>query len=134
PDNQYDSEVEPYTDLDLVKRYGVQKLEIAAIGCTKKSEAQRRGKWALLTNANDRTVSFRVGHDGNIPLPGYVIGIADELLAGRPLGGRISAVSGTTITLDRDASPVIGDRLICNLPDGTSEARTIQAVNGRDVT
>src|SRR5699024_1138010 len=65
---------------------------------------------------------------------GYVIGVADELLAGRPLGGRISAVNGTTITLDRDASPVVGDRLICNLPDGSSEARTIQAVNGRDVT
>lgn len=134
PANQYDSEVEPVTDQALVRRYGVNKLEITAIGCTRRSEAQRRGKWALLTNSNDRTVSFRVGLDGQIPLPGYVIGIADELLAGRPLGGRISVATGTQITLDRDAQAEPGDRLIVNLPDGTAEGRTILSAEGRVVT
>jgi len=134
PANRYDSEVEPVSIQSLVKRYGVQKTEITAIGCTRKSEAQRRGKWTLLTNSNDRTIKFRVGFDGQIPLPGYIIGIADELLAGRPLGGRISAVDGTQITLDRVAQAQAGDRLIVNLPDGTAEARTIQEGSGAVVT
>ena len=90
---------------------------ISAIGCTRESEAQRRGKWALLTNSKDRAVTFKVGLDGRIPLPGYVIPIADELLAGRPVGGRISAVNGKVITLDRDTQAKPGDRLILNLPE-----------------
>ncbi len=134
PANQYDTEVEPVSDQALMRRYGLNKVELTAIGCTKRSEAQRRGKWTLLTNSHDRTVSFRVGLDGQIPLPGYIIGVADELLAGRPLGGRISSVDGVEITLDREAQAQPGDRLIVNLPDGTAEARTVQASGGRVVT
>lgn len=40
-----------------------------------------------LTNSQDRTVTFRTGMDGAIPLPGWVIPVADALLAGREIGG-----------------------------------------------
>ncbi|PHM63026.1 host specificity protein [Xenorhabdus ishibashii] len=70
-------------------------------GCTRQSEAQRRGKWVLLTNEYDRMVTFTVGLDGKIPLPGYIIGVADEMFSGRVLGGRVSSVNGRNITLDR---------------------------------
>jgi predicted phage tail protein len=63
-----------------------------------------------------------------------VIPIADELLAGRPVGGRISAVNGKVITLDRDTQAKPGDRLILNLPDGKCEGRTVQLVSGRQIT
>jgi len=132
--NNYDTDVTPTTDPKLQRRYGDNPLEISAIGCDRESEAQRRGKWALLTNSKDRAVTFKVGLDGRIPLPGYVIPIADELLAGRPVGGRISAVSGKVITLDRDTQAKPGDRLILNLPDGKCEGRTVQLVSGRKVT
>ncbi len=122
------------TDAKLQRRYGDNPLEISAIGCTRESEAQRRGKWALLTNSKDRAVTFKVGLDGRIPLPGYVIPIADELLAGRPVGGRISAVNGKVIKLDRDTQAKPGDRLILNLPDGKCEGRTVQLVSGRQIT
>ncbi|HCS44939.1 MAG TPA: hypothetical protein DIW52_19295, partial [Pseudomonas sp.] len=89
PANNYDTDVTAVTDAKLQRRYGDNPLEISAIGCTRESEAQRRGKWALLTNSRDRAISFRVGLDGRIPLPGYVIPVADELLAGRAIGGRI---------------------------------------------
>ncbi|SFS27617.1 phage tail protein [Pseudomonas sp. NFACC42-2] len=134
PLNNYDTDVTPVTDPKLQRRYGDNPLEISAIGCTRESEAQRRGKWALLTNSKDRAVTFKVGLDGRIPLPGYVIPIADELLAGRPVGGRISAVNGKVITLDRDTQAKPGDRLILNLPDGKCEGRTVQLVSGRQVT
>ena len=39
-----------------------------------------------------------MGLDGKIPQPGYIIGPADELLAGRVNGGRISAVNDRVIT------------------------------------
>ncbi|AZE90202.1 TipJ family phage tail tip protein [Pseudomonas orientalis] len=134
PLNNYDTDVTAVTDQKLQRRYGDNPLEISAIGCTRESEAQRRGKWALLTNSKDRAVTFRVGLDGRLPLPGYVIPIADELLAGRPVGGRISAVNGKVITLDRDTQAKPGDRLILNLPDGKCEGRTVQLVSGRQVT
>ena len=134
PLNNFDTDVTAVTDAKLQRRYGDNPLEISAIGCTHESEAQRRGKWALLTNSKDRAVIFKVGLDGRIPLPGYVIPIADELLAGRPVGGRISAVNGKVITLDRDTQAKPGDRLILNLPDGKCEGRTVQLVSGRQVT
>ncbi|MBV7523467.1 phage tail protein [Pseudomonas sp. PDM29] len=134
PANNYDTDVTSVTDPKLQRRYGDNPLEISAIGCTRESEAQRRGKWALLTNSKDRGISFKVGLDGRIPLPGYVIPVADELLAGRAIGGRISAVAGRTITLDRDTQAKAGDRLILNLPNGKCEGRTVQSVAGRAVT
>ncbi|MFO6056307.1 hypothetical protein ACLBUN_34585, partial [Pseudomonas aeruginosa] len=74
------------------------------------------------------------GMDGAIPLPGWVIPVADALLAGREIGGRISAVAGRVITLDRDTQVKAGDRLFLNLPSGKAEARSVQSVAGRAVT
>jgi predicted phage tail protein len=134
PANNYDTDVIPVTDNTLQRRYRDRPVEISAIGCTRASEAQRRGKWALLSNSQDRTVTFKTGMEGRIPLPGYVIPVADELVAGRPNGGRISSAAGRVVTLDRDTPIKAGDRLILNLPNGTAQARTVQSVAGRAVT
>ncbi|WP_288076592.1 phage tail protein [Pseudomonas sp.] len=134
PANNYDTDVIPFADTDLQRRYGDRPTELSAIGCTRASEAQRRGKWAILSNNQDRTVSFKTGMEGVIPLPGHIIPVADSLLAGREVGGRIGAVAGRVVTLDRDAQVKAGDRLIINLPGGRAEGRTVQGVNGRDVT
>ncbi|WP_411959430.1 DUF1983 domain-containing protein [Pseudomonas sp. s4] len=134
PANNYDTDVIPVTDLALQRRYRDRPVEISAIGCTRASEAQRRGKWALLSNSQDRTVTFKTGMEGRIPLPGYVIPVADELVAGRPNGGRISSAAGRVVTIDRDTPIKAGDRLILNLPNGTAQARTVQSVVGRAVT
>ncbi|HEM8141513.1 TPA: DUF1983 domain-containing protein [Providencia rettgeri] len=133
-DNHSNDDVEPIADLKLQRRYGVRKLELSAIGCTRRSEANRRGRWALLTNANDRMISFATGLEGAIPSPGHIIAVADSSLAGRNTGGRISSVEGRKITLDRITSIKAGDRLIVNLPSGGSEGRTVTAVNKKVVT
>lgn len=134
PGNAYADAMEPVFEQPLVARYGFNQLEMTAIGCTRQSEANRKGRWGILTNNKDRVVSFDVGLDGNIPQPGYIIAVSDELLSGKVMGGRISAVNGRVIKLDRVADAAAGDRLIINLPSGASQSRTIQAVNGESVT
>ncbi|KJM81850.1 host specificity protein J [Enterobacter hormaechei] len=134
PGNAYADAMEPVFEQELVARFGTNQLEITAIGCTRQSEANRKGRWGILTNNKDRIVSFSVGLDGRIPQPGHIIAVADELLSGKVMGGRISAVNGRVITLDRDSAAAPGSRLMVNLPSGASQSRTIQSVNGRAVT
>lgn len=132
--NHSNDAIEAVADIKLQRRYGVRKTEISAIGCTRQSEANRRGRWALLTNANDRVISFATGLEGAIPSPGHIIAIADSTLAGRDNGGRISKAEGRRITLDRKAVIKAGDRLIVNLPNGRSEGRTISLVADNVIT
>ncbi|WP_337224959.1 TipJ family phage tail tip protein [Proteus terrae] len=132
--NHSNDAIEAIADIKLQRRYGVRKTEISAIGCTRQSEANRRGRWALLTNANDRVISFATGLEGAIPSPGHIIAIADSTLAGRDNGGRISNAEGRRITLDRSANIKIGDRLIVNLPNGRSEGRTVSLVADNVIT
>lgn len=134
PVNHYTDAVEAVSDPDLVRRYDFNQTEITAIGCTRQSEANRRGRWALLTNAKDSLVTFSVGLDGHLSPPGRIIAVADPQRSGRAMGGRVSAVSGRNITLDRVADAKANDRLLLNLPSGKSQARTIQAVVGKVVT
>lgn len=134
PGNAYADAMEAVFEQDLVSRFGTNQLEMTAIGCTRQSEANRKGRWGILTNNKDRIVSFDVGLDGNIPQPGHIIAVADELLSGKVMGGRISAVNGRVITLDRDSAAAAGSRLMVNLPSGASQSRTIQSVNGRAIT
>ncbi|MBP0943078.1 phage tail protein [Pseudomonas alliivorans] len=134
PENNYDTDVIPFADLDLQRRFGDKPTELTAIGCTRASEAQRRGKWVVMSNSQDRTVSFTTGMEGVIPLPGYIIPIADSLLAGRDVGGRISGADGRVVTLDRETAAKAGDRLIVNLPSGRAEGRTVKSASGRAIT
>ena len=129
PVNHYSDTVEGVYDSDLVQRYGVREMSLTAIGCTSQSEAHRRGRWAILSNAKDGTVSFGVGLDGYIPIPAEIIGVADPFRSGKQNGGRISSVNGLRITLDRPVDYAAGDRLVVNLPDGTAQTRTIGSIS-----
>ncbi|HDC4492818.1 TPA: host specificity protein J [Enterobacter asburiae] len=134
PANGYADAMEPVFEQALVARYGFNQLEITAIGCTRQSEANRKGRWGILTNNKDRIVTFDVGLDGNIPQPGYIIAVADRNLSGRDLGGRLSAVNGRVLKLDRVPSAKAGDRIMVNLPSGITQSRTIQSLSGEMVT
>lgn len=134
PANGYADAMEPVFEQELVARYGFNQLEITAIGCTRQSEANRKGRWGILTNNKDRVVTFDVGLDGNIPQPGYIIAVADRNLSGRDLGGRLSAVNGRVLKLDRVPSAKAGDRIMVNLPSGITQSRTIQSLSGGMVT
>ena len=134
PQNHYSDTVEGVYDSALVERYDVRQASLTAIGCTSQSEAHRRGRWVLLSNAKDGTVSFGVGLDGYIPLPAEIIGVADPFRSGKENGGRIRAVNGREITLDREIDYSAKDRLVVNLPDGKAQTRTISAVSADRIT
>lgn len=140
PQNRYKTEYVFVRDEAAIARDrgAVKLLELEAWGCTSEGQAQRTGQWALKTEQLEtRTVTFKVGLDGYIPLPGKVIEVADELLAGRANGGRISAVSADRkiITLDRDDVVCrAGDRLVVNGEDGKAQTRIVSSKIGRKVT
>jgi predicted phage tail protein len=115
PQNHYSDTIEGVFDSDLVARYDINQTQLTAIGCTRKVRPPQ-GRWVLLSSAKDGTISFNVGLDGHIPLPASVIGVADLFRAGMQNGGRISAVNGRNITLDRAVEYASGDRLALNLP------------------
>ncbi|MBO2552575.1 phage tail protein [Shewanella algae] len=114
---------------------GISQLDVEAVGCTSEGQAQRAGLWALKSEQLEtRTVTFRVGLDGQIPRPGNIINVADEMLQGAINGGRIRSATASVVTLDKTSSAAVGNRLIVNLPSGKAEWRTITAVNGLQVT
>ncbi|GHX81272.1 Phage-related protein, tail component [Vibrio cholerae] len=135
PDNQYETDVTTTFDSDLQRRYGDNVVELAAYGCTRESEAQRRGKWAIYTNNTDRMVTFRTGMEGEIPLLGDIIAVADELIAGVKIGGRLADISedGKTLTLDREVELTAGDSVIVNLPSGKAESRSVVSASAKVV-
>ncbi|MBL0793647.1 host specificity protein J [Pseudomonas sp. B7] len=136
PDQGFETDKEPVFDDDAMAELGmVRDLSVDAIGCTSLGQAQRAGQWALLTEQlQTRGATMRVGLDGQIPKPGQVIAVADPSLAGRANGGRISAVAGRVITLDRDTLVPPGARLLVNLPSGKSEASVVRSAAGRSIT
>ena len=135
PANGYADAMEPVFEKELVSRYKVyNQLEVTAIGCTRQSEANRKGRWGILTSNKDRVVTFSTGLEGDIPQPGHIIAIADRDLSGREMGGRISSVNGRSLTMDRAPTAVPGNRLMVNLPSGAAQFRTIQSVSGSVIT
>ncbi len=135
PSDMYRRKVEYVQDDDAVARFGVQTTEITALGCTSQGQAQRAGRWALLTNLLEtETVTFSVGLDGIRARPGQIIRVADNARAGRRIGGRLSAATATVVTVDKVEGVQSGDELTCILPSGVAQTRSIVAVDGHQLT
>ncbi|MDZ3990384.1 phage tail protein [Pseudomonas sp. Teo4] len=127
--------VEYVQDQTAIGRYGIRETEITAFGCVSQGQAQRAGKYILLTNRLETgTINFSVGLDGTICRPGDIIRVADENYAGLPIGGRIKSATSTTVTLDNDVTAAAGDTLVVILPKGVAETRIIRSIVGRLVT
>jgi len=137
PDNRFKTEYEIVRDENAIAKHGVKIVEIAAWGCTSRGQAQRAGLWAIRSEQYEtQTVSFKVGLDGNIPVPGKVISVADNDYAGRFIGGRIKSISTDrkTLTLDRDVIASAGDKIMINSEQGQAVTGTIQSISGSAVT
>ena len=98
----YEKKIESVSDDALVTRYGLNSKKVTAFGCTSRGQAYRTGRWLLETEKLEtETISFTVGQEGVMHLPYDVIEIADSQYAGVNVGGRVLAVNGTELTLDR---------------------------------
>lgn len=137
PDNHYNTEVEATFETSQIIRWGGDRqTSLSAIGCTSRGEAQRRGKYTLITNLYNRTVSFRTGLQGlnEEILPGKLFHVVDPLIGGRPFTGRLSVATGRVVTLDRVVDASAGDILYVTRTNGVTEGRTIESVSGKVVT
>lgn len=136
PDNRFKTEYEFVRDQAAIAKHGVKVLQLDAWGCTSRGQAQRAGAWAIRSEQKDtQSVTFKVGLDGNIPLPGKVISVADNDYAGRFIGGRVSSISEDFkhITLDREITAKSGDTIYINSEAGEATSRIILSVSGREV-
>lgn len=137
PTDHYETQVEAVREESQILRWGGDRqTTMAAIGCTSRAEAQRKGKYTLITNLLNRGVTFKTGLQGlneNVA-PGSIIGIADPLISGKPFTGRLIASTPTVVTLDRLTEAKAGDLLFLTLKDGSQQSRTVSAVSGRVIT
>ncbi|HBM9439778.1 TPA: host specificity protein J, partial [Citrobacter freundii] len=135
PENHYQDRTTAVMFPDLVKQFKFKQTQLTAIGCTRESEAQRRGGWAVYSNSLDRIITVQTGLDGFAYVPGTVFAFADERLSGRVYGGRITEYNAAlkSVTTDRGTSALAGDTLMIRTQGGTVESRTIQAVNGQQL-
>lgn len=115
-------------------RYGIQETEVTAIGCTSRGQAQRIGNHILVSeNLETETVTFKVGLSGVLVSPGDIFNVSNAYRAGRRMGGRISAFTDDSVTVDAIPEDGIspGDTIKVMLSTGKIEARTVQSVVGR---
>lgn len=115
--NFYQKAVEYVADDLMIARYGYNVKKITAYGCTSRGQAHRYGKWVLETSRLEQcTITFVVGRQGLLHLPGDIIEIADNDFAGKALGGRVVAINGKKVTLDQPVE-ITGNSYLSYLND-----------------
>ncbi|MCK3850202.1 phage tail protein [Pseudomonas sp. W2Jun17] len=130
PTDFYRQKVQYVDDAEGIARYGIQQTEISATGCTSQAQAQRIGKWALLTNRLEtESVTFSVGLDGTLARPGQIIRVADNDRAGRRIGGRLRAATLDSLTLDAEVTATAGDTITLVMPNGKAVSRAVKSVS-----
>lgn len=130
--NMYQQDVEPVFDTEAGLRFGHNPTSITAIGCVRRSEANRRGRWILKTNLSATTVNFATGLEGMIPTIGDVIAISDNFWSSDlklNLSGRLMEVSGLQVFTKFKVDARAGDFILVNKPDGDPVRRTISKVS-----
>lgn len=134
-DNGYEKAIEYVSDDESIRRNGLNVKKITAFGCTSRGQAHRTGLWLLQTEKLEtKTVSFVVGAEGLMHVPGDIIKVADTYYAGTNVGGRVLAVNGKKVTLDREIS-VNGNSYFSYInAQAKHQDIKIVSVNGAEVT
>lgn len=134
-DNGYEKAIEYVSDDESIRRNGLNVKKITAFGCTSRGQAHRTGLWLLQTEKLEtKTVSFVVGAEGLMHVPGDIIKVADTYYAGTNVGGRVLAVNGKKVTLDREIS-VNGNSYFSYMnAQAKHQDIKIVSVNGAEVT
>lgn len=103
--NSYERMIEYVSDDDSIRKNGLNVKKITAFGCTSRGQAHRTGLWLLQTEKLEtKTVTFTVGTEGLMHIPGDIIRVSDTYYAGTNIGGRVLSVDGKKVTLDREIS------------------------------
>ena len=105
PDNHFRLKEVQYRNAASIAQFGPRETSVELWGCTIKQEALWHGAWMYETEAtNAEVVTYIAGWDHADVIPNDLIILNDTM---RPdiqsVGGRVVAVNGSTLTLDRDA-------------------------------
>jgi hypothetical protein len=129
---------EEVEDQAAIAKYGVVTIQMSAFACTSRGQAARMGEWLLYAEQYEgEVISFTTSIDAGVLVrPGQVIEVADPVRVGSRRGGRISAATTTTITVDDATGLTIGSSATLSviLPDGSVESRGVSAIAGNVIT
>lgn len=123
-DNKFASDVVMHrSNSNILSRGKVVDGNFTALGCASQGQAQRIASYVMNTELYEtELVSFTTGLEGGLIRLNDVIQMADNSVAGQTVGGRIAAVNGRSITLDR------------KIPDNVHAIATTQlSINRQDV-
>ena len=128
-------------DATIKAKIGTVVKQVKAFACTSRNQARRLGRTILFAENNESEVcTFTTSIDSGVVVrPGAVIEVQDPVRAGVRKGGRLKAVTSTTVVtvddtnatdLSIDGSPTLS--LI--LPDGTFESKSVSSITGGTIT
>ena len=134
-------------DATAISKIGTVVKQVKAFACTSRGQARRLGKAILFGEQNEsEVVAFNTSVDSGVVVrPGAIIEIQDPVRAGVRRGGRLSAVTSTTVVtvddtsatdlaVDASGNPVGDATLAVILPDGAFESKAISSVSGGTIT
>jgi predicted phage tail protein len=133
PEDRYKIKVEYVEDRDGLIRYGYHEKEIRGFGVTSQGQAQRLGRWTLLSDQLEtETVSFKLGSEGVFLLPGEIIGVADPAKGGKRYGGRIEGATLSVAIIDQDFAFDIANTYQFSVlnASGVVETREVVGITG----
>lgn len=134
-ENSYEKAIEYVSDDEEIRKNGLNVKKITAFGCTSRGQAHRTALWLLQTEKLEtKTVTFTVGAEGLMHIPGDIIKVADTHYAGTNIGGRVLAINGKTVTLDREITLSGNSYLSYINANAKHQNIKIISVNGAEVT
>ncbi|HCA5106512.1 TPA: phage tail protein [Acinetobacter baumannii] len=137
PNDDYKQVPEVVEDPELIERYGIRKTEVMAFGCTSRGQAARYGRWLLYSeHQQSETITFNVGIDAALLLPGDLIYVQDRDRAGKRFGGRLLDCTTKQAVLDDlvDFGEFTDLTLVIRLEDGSLAEREIASHTKKTVT
>ncbi|MHC1728585.1 MAG: phage tail protein [Syntrophobacteraceae bacterium] len=138
PDDGYKPSIEVVEDPELIEQFGWKKRDVMAVGCVRRSQARRLGKWILDSEKyQPEVLSFVGGFDFIDCAPGNIIEVADPHYSGLNVHGRFKAdCTAHTLNLDRTITLNAGEdyTLSTIMPDGTLEERPVSSAAGEHFT
>jgi predicted phage tail protein len=96
-----ENDIELVDDVELIQQYGIRPLQVKYKGCTSRGQAYRYGRWILESEKIENSiVNFAGGFKFAGLMPGALVDIADDVIAGVRFGGRVKSISSYDVTLD----------------------------------
>lgn len=120
---------------NILARGKVVDGNYTALGCTSKGQAQRAAAYVMTTELYEtEIVSFKTGLDTMLARLNDVIYFADASVAGRVISGRVVAVNGNQVTLDREIHPNVNagetTKFVVNREDVKTVPVAVTAISG----